>query len=88
MTHNKLNRELEIECWREKRERVNDELEQLQAAMVADTTIWNQDNTTRCATLIGNLRYTDSKLKVSFANEIVAFVHPVNESRNLAIMVA
>lgn len=60
-----LNVALEIECWSEKRARLYDDLERLQSAMIADTTIWNQENITRCATLVGNLNYADAKLKVS-----------------------
>ena len=87
MDRAKRNHELEVETWSEKREQVTDELEQLQAAMIADGTIWSEDNTARCATLIGDLKFIKVKLHVRGPDDDLASCILTTDYRSLKVMI-
>lgn len=64
MDRNKLKHDFEVECWHEKKAQLIADLEQLQQEMITDVSIWNEDNTSRCAILVRNLKFVDEKLQV------------------------
>lgn len=72
MDFSKAKREMEIQCWQNQKTQLKTELTMLQDSMVADVSNWNEDNTSRCALLISNVKHIESKLQVNAYTDLVS----------------